>query len=355
LGGYTLNLSGAGSTISGTISGTGSLALTGGNQALDSGAALNEARWSTSGSDVASINENLSFGGTYSEGGSATLTIASGDKLSLTGTATLDATVNGAGTVALSNATLSGLSVGGTVTVNDVGTVLQTGQITLGDAASNAATLSIASGATYEINANVGIGIGTSAATAIDDSGLLIKNGGTGTSKIAVGIVDTGHIEASTGTLDLVQAVTGTGAMQVDSGATLEIDASAASTLSFLLNGSNATLALASPSSFAATISGFAASDDIDLLKIKATSAVLESGDQLLITNGANTVATLQLSGTYAGYTFNTVSDGHGGTDITATAPAGHTGIGANEYDPVALDAFVHNRLDAHVSDWHLI
>ena len=279
------------------------------------------------------------------------LTIASGDTLALTGTATLRSTVNGAGTMAVSNATVSGLAVGGTVVLNDVGTVLQTGQVTVGDMSGNAATLSIASGASYKINLNVGIGIGTSQSSVIDDSGLLIKNGGTGTSKIAVAIVDTGHLEAATGILDLTKAVTGTGAMQVDAGATLEFGASAASTLAMTFNGANATLALASPSNFAATIAGFAASDAIDLMLIKATAAVLENGDQLFITNGANTVATLQLSSNYTGFTFNTVSDGHGGTDITATAPGG-TIVHVGEDDAASFDAFSHR--DVHISEWHL-
>jgi hypothetical protein len=350
LGAYTLGLSGAGSIFSGTISGsTGALSLTGGSQAFDSGAAMTEGRWAMSGSDTASVNEKLTFGGTYSEGAGTTLTIASGETLSLTGVATLGATVNGSGTLALSNATLSGLVAGGTVTLDDAGTIVQTGQITLGDASSNAATLTFASSATYKIEGNVGIGIGASSSSVIDDNGLLIKNGGTGTSAIAVGIVDYGHIEASTGTLDLMQAVTGSGAMQVDAGATLEFGSSAASTLTMTFNGANATLALAIPSSFAATISDFAAGDDIDLLKITATSAVLENGDQLLITKGHTTIATLQLSGSYTGYTFGTVSDGHGGTDITATAPQSHATV---EFDALATATL--RQFDTHLSDWHL-
>ncbi len=353
LGAYTLGLSGAGSIFSGTISGsTGALSLTGGSQAFDSGAAMTEGRWAMSGSDTASVNEKLTFGGTYSEGAGTTLTIASGETLSLTGVATLGATVNGSGTLALSNATLSGLVAGGTVTLDDAGTIVQTGQITLGDASSNAATLTIASSATYKIEGNVGIGIGASSSSVIDDNGLLIKNGGTGTSNIAVGIIDNGHIEVSTGTLDLAQGLTGTGAMQVDAGATLEFGASAASTLTMAFNGANATLALASPSSFAATISDFAAGDKVDLLAIKATSAVLEANDQLLITNSASTIATLQLTGTYTGYTFATVSDGHGGTDITATAPQSHATVEFDTND--ALAAATLRQFDSHLADWHL-
>ena len=135
--------------------------------------------------------------------------------------------------------------------------------------------------------------------------------------------------------------------MQVDAGATLEFGSSAASTLGMTFNGANATLALAGPSSFAATIAGFAASDTIDLVAIKATLAVLENGDQLLITNGANTVATLQLTGTYTGYIFNTVSDGHGGTDITAMAPGGAMTIAFDDH------VVSHRHFDTHTSDWH--
>jgi hypothetical protein len=118
-------------------------------------------------------------------------------------------------------------------------------------------------------------------------------------------------------------------------------------------DGASATLALASPSSFAATISEFAAGDTIDLLKISATAAVLENGDQLLITKGQTTIATLQLAGTYTGYTFNTVSDGHGGTDVTVNAP-GIAAIHLGDYDAVVLAGLVQSPLDLHVSDWHL-
>jgi hypothetical protein len=227
--------------------------------------------------------------------------------------------VTGGGTVSVSNGTVSGLVVGGTL--DDLGTVHQTGLVTIGDSSSNAATLSIASGDSYDIGANVNIAIGASAASAIDDNGLLIKNGGTGISIVALGIVDNGQVEAATGTLELSKAVTGSGTMTVEAGATLELGSSAAATLGLTFGGASATLALTNPASFAATIEGFAATDKIDLVNIAATAATLETGDRLLITDGATTVATLQLTGTYTGFTFDTVADGHGGTDITATAP----------------------------------
>jgi fibronectin-binding autotransporter adhesin len=319
LGPYTLTLSGAGSTISGAITGAGDLTLSGGSQAFDSGATLTTAKWTLSGTDTVALNENLTYAGTYSQAATTSFTIAASDTLALTGAASLAGTVTGAGIVSVSNATVSGLVVGGTL--DDLGTVHQTGLVTIGDSSGDAATLSIASGDSYDIGANVNIAIGTSAASVIDDNGLLIKNAGTGISDIALSVVDNGQVEVATGTLELSKAVTGSGTMTVEAGATLELGSSAAATLGLTFGGAGATLALTNPAGFAATIAGFAATDKIDLVNIAATAATLETGDKLVITDGTTTVATLQLTGTYTGYAFNTVADGHGGTDITATAP----------------------------------
>jgi hypothetical protein len=102
----------------------------------------------------------------------------------------------------------------------------------------------------------------------------------------------------------------------------LEADSTMASTLTVTFNGAGATLALKKPTSVAATINGYAVGDTIDLLKIAATGASVNASDQLVIVNGATTVATLQLSGTYTGATFTIGSDGHGGTDVTLLTTA---------------------------------
>ncbi|MGI8841233.1 MAG: hypothetical protein ACR2F8_10725, partial [Caulobacteraceae bacterium] len=153
-------------------------------------------------------------------------------------------------------------------------------------------------------------------------SGTLIKSGGTGTSVIAVKAADSGSMEAASGTLDFKQKITGAGAMSVDAGAILEADSSAASTLTATFNGAGGVLALKTPSKFAATIAGFALGDTIDLLGKAATSATLGAGDTLVITNGSKAVATLQLTGNYAGDTFAVASDGHGGTSVTVATSA---------------------------------
>jgi hypothetical protein len=319
--GDTLGLSGA-STLAGTIGGAGTLAFNGGAAAVDSGATIGTADWSLAGGVAVTLNTSISFGGAFSQAAGSSLTLSAGDTLSITGSASLSGALRGAGTISLSNATLSGLVIGATVTLDDTGTIDQTGSVAIGNAGGEAATLLIASGNSYHIEGNYSIALGGAATSAIDDGGLLIKNAGTATSTIAVAIVDTGAIEAASGTLALTNAVSGTGSMTVDAGATLEITGSAAASLAMIFNGAGATLALATPSDFAATISGFAASDMLDLLKLKATGATVNAHDQLVITDGTTVIATLQLSGNYAGYSFTTGADGRGGTDITATAPA---------------------------------
>jgi len=324
--GDTLTFNGTYAQLSGAIGGSGTLALVDdGSMRLFSGATITVANWTIDSNSGVYVEENLTYAGQFTSNN--LVEVDTGYTLSFTGQSTLSgyiATgVPGGGTVAVSDATASNLQIGDGVTLDDVASLHQTGTITIGDSYDEADIVAIASGASYFIDGDYSTNLnqGDSAA-AIDNSGLLIKDAGTGESTIGVSIVDNGTVEAGSGTLDIGLAITGSGALQVDANATLEVDAGAAASLQATFNGAGATLALSSPSAFAATINGFAATDVIDLLKIQATSATLESGDELVIMNGSNTVATLQLAGDYTGYTFNVGSDGHSGTDITATPPA---------------------------------
>jgi hypothetical protein len=177
--------------------------------------------------------------------------------------------------------------------------------------------MTIAKGATWDIDGDVGIAIGTSKKSAITISGTLIKSAGTGVSVVGVKLTDNGLVEAASGTLDMTQVLAGKGALKIDAGATLELGANVAKTVTFA--GAGAILALGKAARFAATIVGFAAGNTIDLLKTAATGASVNANDQLVIVDGTKTVATLQLRGDYAGDTFNVTSDGHKGSDITVT------------------------------------
>lgn len=222
--------------------------------------------------------------------------------------------------------TLAGAGdIAGGASLTDAGAVIQTGGLKLGDTTANAASMTIAAGATWTIDGAVGIARGTATTTSITVDGTLIKSMTTGTSTIGVVTIDAGLVEAAKGKLDFVRALTGSGALKIDSGAVLEADSIVAKTLTTTFNGGSATLALKTTSKFASTIAGFAPTDVIDLIKIAATGASINKSDQLVIVNGAKTVETLQLTGSYSNATFSVGSDGAGGTIIkmltAATVP----------------------------------
>ncbi len=108
--GDTLTLTGA-STLYGAISGAGGLTLGGGATAIDAGAKFNQAKWTLSGADAASLNENLSYGGAFLQGASA-LSIAANDTLTLTGSSSLAGAISGSGSLALGGGSTS-INAGG--------------------------------------------------------------------------------------------------------------------------------------------------------------------------------------------------------------------------------------------------
>jgi hypothetical protein len=321
-------------TLDWTVSGAGTLTFAGGTETMNTGAAVGTTSWTISGG-TARLNESLTYAGAFSEGAGAVITVAASQRLTLRGAASLGGTLDGGGKTAVFNATLNGLTVGGTAGLRVTGTATQTGTVTIGDATTNHAFVFINEGATYTIDGAVGIARGSSTSSGLRVFGTLIKSGAAGVSVIAVKTIDTGVIEAATGTLDFSNTLTGDGSMKIDAGATLEVDSAAASTLTVRFIDSNGTLALAEPSRFAATLHGFAPTDTIDLLNTLATAATLGTGDTLVISNAAHTVATLQLGGTYTGDAFNVASDGQGGSNITVTTPGG-----ANEV-PIAGHRFI--------------
>jgi fibronectin-binding autotransporter adhesin len=95
LGANTLKLTGTGSTVAGTLTGAGMLALAGGSQAVNSGASLGMAKLGMSGSDSLSVNTSLTYAGTLTQAAGTALAVADGKTLTLTGTARLSGSVSG--------------------------------------------------------------------------------------------------------------------------------------------------------------------------------------------------------------------------------------------------------------------
>jgi hypothetical protein len=149
-----------------------------------------------------------------------------------------------------------------------------------------------------------------------------------GSGAVAAPIANAGLIEASGGMLTLQDAVTGAGGLKIDAGATLTLGGALAAGGTATFNGANADLAITAVSGFADTIAGLAATDEIDLLKTAATSAVVNGSNQLVVTDNGAAVATFTLTGNTAGLAFTTTSDNNGGTFIVAGAtPAPHASL----------------------------
>ena len=258
--GDALSLTGTAS-LGGTTSGAGTLDLGGGSATIDTGATISVSNWSISGAGTdVTLDEDLSYAGSFSEGADDTFVLSGGDLL-LSGAATFaGATVDGSNFLYTEGTTaVSGLTIGGTAEWENTNTVNESdGSATIGDDASgDEAILFNTSGATYDILDNSGIGQGSSTASYIDNAGLFEKTGGTATSAIAPPVTNTGTIEVAAATLDVQGAVTRTGSDEISRASTLEFDAgvSAGQTVSFIGRGGE--LELHAPAFFAGSISGF--------------------------------------------------------------------------------------------------
>ena len=267
------------------------------------------------------------------------------EKTGGSGTSTISATLTSTGTLATTSGTLAfydggtvsgliadgsniafdggsfglgALTIGGGAALSNAVSLTQTGALTLGDSSNVAALLTNAG--TYVIAADVGIASAGSAASTLTNTGLLEKTAATGRSLIAAAVVNSGTIIAGSGTLVLTGSVAGTGTMLIGAGNTLELGASIASSQSVSYTAATGTLLLDTPASATETVYNMTVGDVIDVAGVTATKATVNASDQLVIANGATTVATVQLSGSYLSDTFTVASDGHGGEDVTLTA-----------------------------------
>lgn len=134
----------------------------------------------------------------------------------------------------------------------------------------------------------------------------------------AARIVDDGHIAASGGTLVLGGAVSGTGALAIDSGATLAVtNGLSVAHMVFLAGGDEVLRTGASP--ITSTLSGFGAGDVIDIRPLVATTLTFLAGTLTLL-DGTTPVDSLDFAGTYTAANFSLAPDDHGGTNISFLA-----------------------------------
>jgi hypothetical protein len=265
------------------------------------------------------LNENLSYAGTFSEAAGATLSVAGGN-LTLTGAdGFAGGTIAGSKVLyANGTTTVSGLAIGGTATFDNTATLTESGgAATLGDLSGSVAKLINASTGTWDITDDSGIGLGGSASSAITNNGLVEKTGGTGTSAIAPVFTNGNNVLVSSGTLDFQGAVSGTGTDTINGASTLEFDSTIGANQTIAFSGSGGTLDLADPLGYAGSIvGGFVAGDHVDfagawsLLSFSENTA--DTLGTLTLTNGTNHVA-LEFAGSFTKSDFSIAT---GGTTI---------------------------------------
>ena len=135
----------------------------------------------------------------------------------------------------------------------------------------------------------------------------------------ATTIGNAGMFFASGGTLVVDGSITGTGVMQISSGAAMQLDGSAVATQNIGFGNNANKLLLENPSAVAAHIVDFATGDSIDLLS-KAATTLSFAAKVLTISNGTTLVAKLHVIGSYTTANFKLASDGHAGSLISYVA-----------------------------------
>lgn len=168
-------------------------------------------------------------------------------------------------------------------------------------------------------------------------------------------VSNNGIIYDTAGLLD-IDALTGSGTLAVQNGATLEL--AVATSESVVFSGSNATVILGTPLVYNGTLSGFGLGDSLVLDGIAANSATIVGGNTLLVMDGGTTVDTLTLSGNYSTASFavamsgtNAVVTNTGGAPARDDMPVSISVDDTAGLSTAQEDAIV-NVLSAAAADW---
>jgi hypothetical protein len=208
----------------------------------------------------ATLDGNLTYGGSFS-GGAGDTFVLSGGSLLLNGADTFSGgTVDGSALLETQGTTtVSGLTIGGTVEWENTNIANESGgSATIGDSSGDQAFLYNTSTGIYDILDDSGIGVGASPLSYIKNAGLIEKTGGTATSAIAPVVSNNGTLEVSAGTLDFQAGIlSGTGSDIVSGAATLEFDANVVAGQTASFAGGGGTLDLTAPTKFAGVIGEF--------------------------------------------------------------------------------------------------
>ena len=313
----TLNLSGVVLT-GGAITNLGTINVTGDSSIIND--ALTNTHLTVDATKTLTISGTTITGGTITDSG---LIHVTGDS-AINGAALNNGqlTVDAAKTLTLDGTTVTGSNItntGATLSVSAARTM------TLDDVTVNGG--SITGNGTVHVDATRTLTLNGVTVT----SGALTNDGtietAAATALNGVGIANAGTIEATSGVLKISGSVQGSGSIQIDAGASLELDATVAATQRIVFDGAGSSEFQLDASTFGGQIQGMAATDEIDLRTIgyglsttgTYVSNANNDGGVLTITDGTHSIS-MTLVGDYRHAHFAGASDGHGGTLITLNA-----------------------------------
>jgi hypothetical protein len=162
-----------------------SLTATSGSATLKGGATIAAPAFALTGSATAlTLAEILTYSGSFSEGAGSTVSISSGDTLTLSGTTSLSGKVIGKGTLALAGGATT-LNRGASISVSSWKVSGSGTSVTLGESLTYAGTFSAGSGTTLNGSGTLAVkgastvaGFTIGGTTTFSDSGALSETGG---------------------------------------------------------------------------------------------------------------------------------------------------------------------------------
>ena len=206
---------------------------------------------------MVTLGGNLGYSGTFNLGFSSTLNL-NGHNLTLQGAADFynsdfgTPTIDGSGQLATGGVTtVATFTVGGTVTWANLGTVNGTSTLQVGD--SGGAAAKVVNSGHYNFTNDNEVNRGSATTSLFNNTGVLTKAAGNGTSAIGVDLTSTGTISVASGLIDLQGpnntiggTISGAGSFAFDNGGTDIISANTTMTVgafSINTNGTSVTLA----------------------------------------------------------------------------------------------------------------
>jgi hypothetical protein len=196
-------------TNTGTLTGPGQIAITGGTASLGTGTVLSSGTFGIYGG-VVTLGTNLTYA-QYFDFDTGTGTVALGTHtLGLSGTIELagfngSADFSGSGTLALSGATTTNsnfnnvVDIGGTLDLINTGTVTQSGNVQIGDGSGGVATITNSAGAIWNSTTGSEIITGNNGSSKFVNAGLFENTGSNTAPTISAAFTNTGTISVAAG------------------------------------------------------------------------------------------------------------------------------------------------------------